>query len=165
MAQTASKSRQMGPIEQPYSQYSIHPSGNSKTVTIPRAMRIESGTTVCLREGWYEDTIIYLKAVALDAALDGLPGTETTTTTREGETILERDRCTLTVRGKGTEDKGLTIPATCETDQFAEKTEPMIVSGITENEFVYLKLIPQCLYEEVGSINLDEIVRTISQSS
>ena len=164
MAQTASESRQMGPIEQPYSQYSIHPSGNSKTVTIPRATRVESGTTVCLREGWYEDTIIYLKAVSLDAALDGLPGTETTMTTCEGETIHEHERCTLTVRGKGTDDKGLTIPATCETDQFAEKSEPMVVSGITENEFVYLKLIPQCLYEKVGSINIDEIVQTISRS-
>lgn len=164
MAQTANETGQMGAIERPHSQYSIHPSGNSKTVTIPRATRVESGTTVCLREGRYEGSIIYLKAVSLNAALNGLPGTETTTTTAKGETITEHERCTLTVRGRGTNDKGLTIPATCKTDRFAEKTEPMVVSGITEDEFVYLKLIPQCLYEEIGSINIDEIVRSISRS-
>jgi virulence-associated protein VagC len=165
MAQTACEQHHIAPVEQPYGQYTVHESGNSTTVTVPRALRLESGTEVNLRVGWYEGRVLYLKAVPLEAMFDQLPGTQTDPTIDTRETVTERKICTLTVRGGGTDKKELTIPDKCETSRFANETKPMVVAGTVEDGVAYLKLIPECLYAQAGSINLTDITETVSEHS
>ena len=165
MAQAARERHHIMPVEQPYGQYRVHTSGNSKTVTVPRALRMESGTEVSLRAGRYGDRVVYLKAIPLEALLDGLPGTQADPRLDTTETVTEEKVCTLTVRGANTDQKELTIPNDCKTSRFAEETEPMVVAGTIEDGVAYFKLIPECLYEQVGSINLTDIVETVSEDA
>lgn len=134
------------------------------TVTIPRAMQLETKTPVSLREGRYDGQVVYLKAVPLPAALDGLPGTQYDAETVDGKTIEEDEIDVYTVRGGESETKSLTIPARCNTRHFERQSKPMVVGGRAEEQVVYVKLIPESLYETTGSITLTEIVQSLTKT-
>jgi hypothetical protein len=164
MAQASLPPAQAAPIEQSYGQYSVHFQGNSLSVTVPRPMNLSAETPVSMRVGRYEGRVVYLKAVPLDAAFAGLPGTQPVTEIGEDGRITETEIDVFSVRGGNSEDKALTIPAKCKTERFERKTEPMLVCGTVEGEVAYLRLIPECLYERTGSIDVADIVRTMTNS-
>jgi hypothetical protein len=146
------------PLEQPCGQYIIHKKGHSLTITIPSSIFLEADEFI-MREGIYQERTIYLKAVPLDAALDGDPGTHRVTTTEAGDPLTEakiKGR-TFSVRCKN-RGKRLTIPADCRTDRFAKKTSPMIVSAWGPTGVAYLKFIPQCLYDRADSHATTDLV-------
>jgi hypothetical protein len=157
MAQAAPQTAHYDPIERPCGQYTIQEQGHSLTVTVPERMDLAAETTVSIRKGLYHGRVIYLKAIPLEAAFTGHPGTRPVTTTVEGERITEDEVGVYIVRD-GT-NKMLTVPAECGTDRFAEQTEPMLVTGTADERFMYLKIIPECLYEASWSIATDDLVR------
>jgi hypothetical protein len=158
MAQTGPETPQPGPHERPYGQYTIREDGNSVAVTIPRMMELAAGTTMRIRAGRWRGRVIYLKALPIETAFSGQPGTETVTTTAQGERITEEKvgRGEYSVHD-GT-NKSLVIPDGCETDRFPKESAPMLVAGTTEMGFVYVKIIPECLYEAVWSIASDDLI-------
>lgn len=165
MAQTDWDSGQSGPIEQPYGQYSVHRQGNSRTVTVPRATGLDAHTQISVRAGWYDEKLIYLKAVPLKATFQGLPGTETGLTTSDGARITEDEIDIFCVRGGDSECQYLTIPAKCETTEFPTGSEPMLVGGLVDGELSYIKLIPDSLFSATGSVVTDDLVHTITDDT
>jgi hypothetical protein len=146
------------PTEHCYGQRSVYKQGHSLTVTIPRRLGIEAaGDTVMLREGRAHGHVIYLKAIPIEAMLDGYPGTTPVTQTERGDPIEEQQLGSFRVRGGRT--TALTIPATCHTERFDGGTTPMIVGASAAGRVTYLKLIPECLYEHTKSVATHDLVR------
>jgi hypothetical protein len=158
MAQSAPESTHHGPDERPHGQYTIREHGNSLAVTVPKMMELAAGTSMRIRAGRWRDRVIYLKALPIEAAFSGQPGTETVTTTAQGKRITEEQvgRGEYSVHD-GT-NKCLVIPDGCEMNGFPEESAPMLVAGTTEMGLVYVKIIPECLYEAVWSIAIDELL-------
>jgi virulence-associated protein VagC len=150
-------------MERPYGQYAIRVEGNSKTVTVPRAFPLEAGTDIQVRAGWLDGKLIYLKAVPLPAAFEGLPGTKGVAITEHGEKLTEEKVDIYRVRGGTSEDKSITIPKKCDTMRFPEKSEPIVVSGRVGGEIAYLRLIPEYLHSETGAIAVSEIIRSLTE--
>jgi hypothetical protein len=164
MAQANLPPAQSSPTEHPYGQYSVHFQGNSLSVTVPRPMNLCAETPVSMRVGRYNGRVIYLKAVPLDVAFAGLPDSQPDTTTDDAR-ITEDEIDIFSVRDGGGEDKALTVPAKCKTDRFEKESEPMLVCGRVDGNVVYLKLVPECVYEETGSFNTANIVQAIAETN
>ena len=163
MAQADAGTGQNGPNERSYGRYSAHKQGHSLVTTIPCAVDLSIETSVRLRACRHRGRVVYLKAVPLAAEVAGRPGTQLKTITDEGTEITEEKIDVYSIWGADAsettaEKKLLTIPTKCETDRFTDDTEPLIVAGIAEGEVVYLKIIPECLYREAGSINTDDLI-------
>ena len=162
MAQAAGGLRQRAPVERSHGGYSAYKQGNSLVTTVPRAVDLSIETSVRLRACRHRGRTVFLKAVPLAAEVAGRPGTEPETTTDEGTEITDEKIDIYSIWGAEEGDvagkKLVTIPSKCDTDRFAPDTEPLIVAGIAEEEVVYLKIIPECLYRRAGSINTDDLV-------
>ena len=175
MAQAGVGAGQNGPIERSYGGYSAHKQGNSLVTTVPCAVNLCVGTPVRLRACRYRGRVVFLKAIPLTAEVAGRPGTQPKTTTDEGVEITDEKIGVYSVWGSENEDEGedattgkklLTIPTKCETDRFSDDTEPVIVAGLAEGEVVYLKIIPEYLHREAGSIHTDDLIEaSCSESS
>jgi hypothetical protein len=155
MAQSATEAGQNSPTERFYGQYSAREEGNSLVTTVPRALNLDIDTPVWVRVCRHRGRVVFLKAIPVAAEIGGRPGT-----TAESTEISEEKLGINTIWG--TTKKLLTIPDTCEddceTDRFNDDTEPVIVAGVIEKEVVYLKVIPECLYQQAGSINTDDLI-------
>jgi hypothetical protein len=154
MAQSAASEPQFPAIEQPCGQYKIHEQGNSLTVTVPRRIHVDFGA-VYMREGKHHGRTIYLKAVP---ATPPQSAGSREITTDAGVTIVEDYIDLYDIRTKG-DDTTLTVPSDCETDRLPEKSHPMVVAGYDADGVVYLKIIPECVYERAESIAPDALVR------
>jgi hypothetical protein len=162
MAQADAETGQSAPIERSYGRYSAHEQGHSLVTTVPCAVNLSVDTSVRLRACRHRGRVVFLKAVPLAAEVAGRPGTQPETTTDEGTEITDEKIDVYSIWGAEgddtTEKKLLTIPTKCETDRFSDDTEPLIVAGTVEGDVVYLKVIPECLYQEAGSINTDDLI-------
>ena len=169
MAQAGDGGGQNGTVERPYGQYSAHEQGNSLVTTVPCAVNLNVDTPVRMREARYRGRVVFLKAIPLTAEVAGRPGTRPETTTYGGEELTEKKIDIYSIWGSegagenpaedATSGKRLvTLPKKCETDRFTDDTEPMVVAGMVEEEVVYLKIIPECLYQLAGSIRTADLI-------
>lgn len=154
---TSHPSRPVTPREQPCGQYTLYDLGNSVTVTVPKTSGLVPGTSLSLRTGWYNGQLLYLKAVPVDAAPAGQSLAQPTPMADGGDRVTETSIEDLYTVREG-DPLTLTIPAKCETDQFAVESAPMLVAGRVEGALAYLKLIPEALYTAVGSIALSDYI-------
>lgn len=160
MAQSESHMTQPSLIEQCCGQYSINKQGHSLTVTVPRSVQL-AADSVIMRTGQYNDRLLYLKAMPVDAVLEGRSGTSPAADTDE---VAEERIGVYSVRRKAT-DNLLTIPAKCDTSRYPEQSSPMIVHARSQQGLAYLKLIPERLYahaETVSSPSLVAAEKTVS---
>ena len=162
MAQAAGGLGQKGLVERSFGGYSAHEQGNSLVTTVPSAVDLNIETSVRLHACRHRGRVVFLKAVPLAAEVAGRPGTEPETRTDEGTEITDEKIDVYSIWGAEAADgagkKLVTIPNKCDTDRFTDDTEPVIVAGIAEEEVVYLKIIPECLYRRAGSINTDDLI-------
>lgn len=163
MAQADAGEGQSGLIERVYGQYSVHKQGHSLVTTVPCAVNLSVDTSVRLRACRYRGRVVFLKAIPLTAEVAGRPGTQPETTTHAGTETTDEKIDIYTIWGANenettAEKKLLTIPKKCESDRFSDDTDPVVVAGIVEGEVVYLKIIPECLYQRAGSINTDDLI-------
>lgn len=157
MAQAAQAAR-YGPREQPCRQYTVHKQGNSLAVTVPEMVNLARGTAVNIGAGRYRGHVLYLKVIPADGPYTQ-PESRRITTTVQGERITEEIEQNDYYKVGTGKNKTLTIPVQYTAERFERKTEPMLVTGTNNQEFTYLKLIPEGLFRKAGSIAVDDLVR------
>lgn len=166
-----STSRPTGPAtprERPCGQYKIHPQGNSLSVTVPETSGLTPGTALSMRRGWYDDQLLYLKAVPATAPSDARAASQPTPIADGGEQVTETS-ITAPYTVRTADPPMMTIPAeeppdplADDTEPLAENTYPVLVAGRVAGSLAYLKVIPEALYTAAGSIAISDHIQHVT---
>lgn len=157
---TSHPSGPVTPRERPRGQQKVYELGNSVTVSLPQTIGLTPGTALSMRLGWYEDQLLYLKAVPADPAFTTQTDPQPTPMADGGDRVAETS-ITDPYKVRTGRTPMLTIPAACPDEQFAVGTSPELVAGMVEGSLAYLKVIPETLYAAAGSIALSDLIHAL----
>ena len=153
MSQSPSKTNRIGgkTNERLLDIYTIHEYGNSRTVTVPAEAGLEPKTVLCMRLGWQEGRIVYLKAIEQNAQemMSAPRLSDTSVRTGTGaEAVRETGHEFREVRGNEKE-KMMTVPAEYDDDgTFAIQSRVAMLTGQTNDGARYLRIIPEDVLAE-----------------
>lgn len=128
-------------VEQSHSTYNIYVDGNSRSMTIPAAVRIEKDEMLQIRRGKCGETTVYLKAISESVSSSEAAGEPTVDGVVEKQ-VRNNGQSRWKVRECNEGQTIFTIPSCFEWDCFGEESPQVLVSGWEGGEIRYLMAVP-----------------------